>query len=73
MNDPALLAKMQAELNVDSDDESAERFQGHGHKLGGDKYANKLLGIDHKEGKRLARLARKQAKAARFATAAPAA
>ena len=42
-----------------------ENFQGDGHKLGGNKYVNRLLGIDHKEGKRLAKLAKKQAKAAK--------
>ena len=43
-------------------EESIKKFPGKGNKLGGDKYVNRLLGIDHKEGKRLERLAKKQAK-----------
>jgi len=34
-------------------------FTGRGHKVGGDKYVNRLLGINHKEGKRLAKLTKK--------------
>ncbi len=65
IRDPKLLKKMQKEQH--RQETETENFQGDGHKLGGDKYVNRLLGIDHKEGKRLYRLAKKQAKAAKKA------
>ncbi len=57
--DPSLLRKFKREQ---AKQEELEKFPGHGHRLGGDKYVNRLLGIDHKEGKRLAKLAKKSGK-----------
>jgi len=57
--DPSLLRKFKRDQ---AKQEELEKFPGHGHRLGGDKYVNRLLGIDHKEGKRLAKLAKKSAK-----------
>lgn len=57
--DPSLLRKIKAEQ---LEHEESKDFTGKGHKLGGDKYVNRLLGIDHKEGKRLAKLAKKSHK-----------
>ena len=52
---PALFQK----IKKNHAQQKAEKiFPGHGHKLGGDKYTNRLLGIDHKEGKQLAKKAR---------------
>ena len=65
LKDPKALAQMKAQLNVEeADKENQESFQGEGQRLGGDLYINRLLGINHKEGKKLARLAKKQAKKA---------
>ena len=59
INDPKVLAQMKEELN--GDEENKENFQGEGHRLGGDKYVNRLLGIDHKQGKKLFHWAKQQA------------
>ena len=56
---PKLLRKIKQEQ---AEQEEANKFPGKGHRVGGDKYANRLLGIDHKEGKRLAKLAKKSPK-----------
>lgn len=37
-------------------------FKGKGHRLGGDPYVNRLMGIDHAEGKKLYKLAKTQEK-----------
>tara|TARA_R110002095_G_scaffold197169_1_gene176164 strand:- start:2278 stop:2652 length:375 start_codon:yes stop_codon:yes gene_type:complete len=74
LRDPKLLKKMHNEQNLGQ--ESTGYFSGHGRKLGGDKYVNRLLGIEHKEGKYLTKAAKKQAKAAkkhRYSPFAPAA
>lgn len=42
--------------------EEQKQFTGKGHRVGGDPYVNRLLGIDHEEGKRLHKLAKKAAK-----------
>tara|TARA_R110002095_G_scaffold209584_1_gene196256 strand:+ start:2039 stop:2458 length:420 start_codon:yes stop_codon:yes gene_type:complete len=57
--DPNFLKKIKKEQ---AKQEQESKFQGQGHRLGGDKYVNRLLGIDHKEGKRLAKLAKKAQK-----------
>lgn len=60
--DPKLLRKIKQEQ---VEQEEAKKFPGKGHRLGGDKYVNRLLGINHKEGKRLAKLAKKSPKQTR--------
>lgn len=63
LKDPKLLKKIHDAQNFSKTD--VEKFPGKGHRLGGDKYVNRLLGIDHKEGKRLSKRAKKIAKAAK--------
>ncbi|HBN22872.1 MAG TPA: hypothetical protein DD412_06520 [Holosporales bacterium] len=60
--DPSLLRKIKKEQVAQ---EESKKFPGKGHKVGGDKYVNRLLGINHKEGKRLAKLAKKSPKQTR--------
>jgi hypothetical protein len=60
--DPDLLRKIKKEQ---IEQEEAKKFPGKGHRLGGDKYVNRLLGINHKEGKRIAKLAKKSPKQTR--------
>lgn len=50
--DPALLKKIEEDKKATQE---AALFPGEGHRLGGDKYVNRPLKIDHKEGKAMAK------------------
>lgn len=60
--DPILLRKIKKEQKKAAKN---TQFPGRGHKLGGDKYVNRLLGVDHKEGKRLYKLSKKVKKSSK--------
>ena len=65
LRDPKLRERFMqtGKLTLEDDSENEEnRFPGKGHKVGGKKGVNKILGIDEREAKRLRKLEKKRAR-----------